>query len=256
MEWPRLREEITTATSRVGELLRAMPAGDVPLARVSWTAAETGAHLVSLPGRYRRTVNEPQPLPNSLAADNERELAAVPERDPRALADLLTTEVAELLDMLGTDGQRTVYYFTIRHTAAGVGSIMLTELLVHGLDLARAIRRPWPITGSQAAACIRGILPALVLMVDPAAARAATGTYHLRVRGHQDWTIHIHDGAVTIEPGRPPRADVHFSADPTAFLLNSYGHLGSARAVLTGRLVAWGRKPWLVQRFARTFRET
>ncbi|MDQ3152382.1 MAG: hypothetical protein M3R63_11900 [Actinomycetota bacterium] len=30
--------------------------------RVSWSAAELGAHLVSLPRRYRRRVDTPQPF--------------------------------------------------------------------------------------------------------------------------------------------------------------------------------------------------
>jgi len=252
MEWPQLRREIVTATARVCELLCLVPAGDLPLARVSWSAAETGAHLVSLPRRYRPMVSGPRPLPESLARDNEQALAAVPERDPRVLADLLATEVAELLDVLGTDGQRPAWYFTVPHTTAGLGAVLLTELLVHGLDLARATRRPWPITRPQATACIGGVLPAVAAVADP----VAVGTYHLHVRGGEDWTIDIRDGAVTVAPGRPPRADLHFSVDPVAFLLNAYGHLGRTRALLTGRLVAWGRKPWLAGRFAAAFRET
>jgi uncharacterized protein (TIGR03083 family) len=256
MEWPQLRDEIIATTAKVGNLLSALPAGDRPLARVRWSVAETGAHLVSLPRRYRRMIGAPRPFPASLARDNQHELAAVPERDPRALAGLLTAEVGELLDALGPDGRRPVWYFSVAHTAAGIGGIMLTELLVHGLDLARAAGRPWPITRPQAAACLRGVLPAVVGFTDPAAARAATGTYHLHLRGGRDWTIRIQDAAVNVEPGRPPRADLHFSADPVAFLLNSYGHLGRTRALLTGRMIAWGRRPWLAERFGRTFRET
>lgn len=54
MEWPRLRDEVRVAAARVGDLLRAFPAGSAPLARVTWSVAETGAHLVGLPGRYLR----------------------------------------------------------------------------------------------------------------------------------------------------------------------------------------------------------
>jgi hypothetical protein len=64
-----------------------------------------------------------------------------------------------------------VWYFTVPHTAAGVGASMLSELLLHGLDLARARERPWPITRPQAVAALRGVLPAVVLIVDPASPR-------------------------------------------------------------------------------------
>lgn len=176
--------------------------------------------------------------------------------EPEVTSTARRARIAGLLDALGADGQRRVWYFTVAHTAAGIGAIMLTELLMHGLDLARANRQPWPITRPQAAACIRGVLPAIVLTADRTATRAATGTYHLRLRGSQDWTIRVQDGTVTVEPGRPSRADLHFSADPVAFLLNAYGHLSNTRALLTGSIIAWGRRPWLATRFGKTFVET
>ena len=45
MRWPQLREHILDTTARVGDLLRALPDGGQPLERVSWSVAETGAHL-------------------------------------------------------------------------------------------------------------------------------------------------------------------------------------------------------------------
>jgi len=38
--------------------------------------------------------------------------------------------------------------------------------------------------------------------------------------------------------------------------MNSFGQLGRTRALLTGRLVTWGRKPWLASRFGAAFHET
>jgi hypothetical protein len=256
MDWPRLREEITATTAKVGDLLRAFPDGGVRLSRVTWSAAELGAHLVSLPRRYRRMVGAPQPFPVSLSADNQRELDLVAERDPATLAGLLGTEVVALLDALGDDGGRQVWYFTREHTAAGLGGIMLNELLMHGRDLAGALRRPWPVTRAQAVACLRGILPAIVLAVDPAVVPKAAGTYHIHLRGGDDWTVRVHEGAVTVERGRPRRADVRLSADPVVFLGNAYGFVGPARALLSGGVVAWGRRPWLAGRFGRLFAET
>jgi hypothetical protein len=253
MEWTSLRADIVATAAKVGSLLRL---GERPLSRVTWSALQTGAHLMSLCRRYRRTIEAPQPLPASLARDNETELAAVPERDPGTLADLLEAEVSSLLDALGDDGELEVWYFSRRHTVRGIGGIMLAELLVHGRDLAMAHGRPWPITRAQAAACFAGLLPMLTLFVDPDGARAAAGTYHLRLRGGEDWTIRVHDGTADIEPGRPRRADLHISADPVTFLLNSYGHVSDARAALTGGIVAWGRRPWLAIRFRKVFAET
>jgi len=123
----------------------------------------------------------------------------------------------------------------------GIGGILLAELLMHGSDLARD--RNWPISREQAVACLDGALPATVLSVDPAAARRASGVT----------TYHVHDGAVTVQRGRPDRADVHISADPVVFLRNAYGRLSAARASLTGGILMWGRRPWLARPFGAVF---
>jgi uncharacterized protein (TIGR03083 family) len=256
MDWPQLRDEVVATAAKVAGELRALPDGGLRPSRLTWTAVEVAAHLVSLPRRYRAMVTAPVPLPASLSAENQRELSAVPERDPAVLADLLGAEVAALVDALGTDGERRVWYHTVEHTAAGLGGIMLSELLMHGWDLAQVGGRPWPITREQAVACLRGILPAIVVAVDPRVAPTATGTYHLRLRGADDWTFRVRDGAVSVECGRPDRADLHVSADPVVFLRNAYGLTGNARAALSGGIIAWGRRPWLARRFARLFVET
>lgn len=156
--------------------------------------------------------------------------------------------MAALLTALPDAGQR-VWYFTVQQSAYGLCASMLSELLLHGTDLARALGRPWPITRAQAVACLRGVLPAVVLLVDRNEARGADGTYHLRLRGGGDWTLHVRDGSMRVELGCPPRADVRISVDPVGFLLSSVG--------LASRVRAWpvvrGRRPWLMPRFGRLF---
>jgi uncharacterized protein (TIGR03083 family) len=252
MDWPQLRAEIVATTARVGDLLRALP-GDTNLSRVGWSAAELGAHLVSLPRRYQQMAHGPRPLPPSLSAENDREVAALPERDPAVLAGLLAHEVGVLLDVLGDDGDTPAWYFTVEHTAAGIGGILLTELLLHGLDLACAAGRQWPITRALAVAGLRGVMPAIVVSVSPAVAERLTGTFHVHLRGGDDWTIHVDHGDVRVAYGRPRSADLHLSADPVTLLLNAYGFVGPAVSALTGGIVVWGRKPWLAARFRRLF---
>jgi hypothetical protein len=53
----------------------------------------------------------------------------------------------------------------------------------------------------------------------------------------------------TADGGGP--ADCRVSADPVALLLVAYGRTSQWKPVLTGKLVAWGRKPWLGRRFVR-----
>jgi hypothetical protein len=174
------------------------------------------------------------------------------------LADLLVAEVDDLLEQLGDDGSRPVPFFGMEHSVAGLGGVLLGELLLHGLDRARPQERPWTITKKEAVAVLDGLLPAVGHTVDPGAAAKAAGTYHLRIRGGDDWTINVGDGdgMATVRRGRPVRADLHVSADPLAFLLVGFGRASRRRALLTGRMIGWGRKPQLAARFSSLFKET
>ena len=111
------------------------------------------------------------------------------ERDPGALTDLLEVEVAALLEAFGEDGEQPVWYFTVQHTVAGVGAILLGKLLLHGLDPARACGRSWPITRAQALACLRGVLPAIVLAVDADAAPKVRVPTSFHMKLHLNPTI-------------------------------------------------------------------
>jgi hypothetical protein len=75
-------------------------------------------------------------------------------------------------------------------------------------------------------------------------------TYDLRVRGGTRVTVRINNGRVETDlPGE--RVDCHISAEPVALLLVSYGRRSQWTPILTGRMIAWGRKPWLGVRLMR-----
>lgn len=255
MHWGDLRAVLVDRSRAVGDLLRMSSAGqDVPGS--DWSPPEVGAHLVSVARRYMRMMERPEPFPQSLSAMNESEIRAVGCQDLDQLADMLVADVDELVAHLGDDGARPVPFFGMRHTAEAVGAVMLGELLLHGLDLARALRRRWVIGRDEAIAVLDGLLPAIGYSVDPDVARKATGTYHLRIRHGHDWTIDVRGGAATVDKGRSGLADLHISADPRAFLLVGYGRASRWRSVLTGRMLAWGRHPLLAAHVSQLFRET
>lgn len=256
MDWPDLRADVGSSVSRVADLLRAAPHGDATVPGLAWSVSELGAHLVSLPRRYRRMLRGGIPFPESLSAINEAELREIGSTEPRELASLLETGTDELVADLGHDGGRAVPFFGMPHTAAGLAGILLGELLIHGLDLARALERPWRIRPCQAIAITRGLLPSLPYLISPVAAARASGAYHLHLRGGDHWSIHASEVGVTVERSRPPRADLHISAEPVTNLLVGYRRIPRWSAVLKGRIVAWGRKPWFAARFDSLLQET
>jgi hypothetical protein len=81
--------------------------------------------------------------------------------------------------------------------------------------------------------------------VDESAARGFSATYDLRLWGGMRRIISFADGVLTTAAGSPDRADCHIAADPTAFMLVAYGRTSLATPILTGKMLAWGRRPWL-----------
>jgi hypothetical protein len=149
-----------------------------------------------------------------------------------------------------------VLIYGVQSSVVGVGGVLLGELLVHGRDLARMLGKAWAFRSEQALAVTNGVLPLAANFVNREVAERAAGTYHLRLRGGDDWTIRVGDGGAVIERQRPGSADLHISAEPVAYLLVGYQRMSLWRAVLSGRMVAWGRKPWLGLQFGKVFAET
>jgi hypothetical protein len=66
----------------------------------------------------------------------------------------------------------------------------------------------------------------------------------------------IAGGELAIEAPRDGQpADCYLSADPWAVLLVLYGRSGPLKPGLTGRIVAWGRRPWLALTLPTLFRK-
>jgi len=70
------------------------------------------------------------------------------------------------------------------------------------------------------------------------------------VRGGVRRVLAIDDGRLTVTVDDAP-VDCHVSAEPVALLLIAYGRRRQWIPILTGKVDAWGRKPWLGPRLVR-----
>jgi hypothetical protein len=129
----------------------------------------------------------------------------------------------------------------------------LPELVVHGWDVAQALRQPWPIDPGQVALIMDGLMPIVAGWVDPRRARGLNATFEVRLRGQVTYLFSFRDGRLQVDPTDAPRVDAHISGDPAALLLVLYRRQSQWPHILRGRLVAWGRKPWLALTFAGRF---
>jgi hypothetical protein len=187
------------------------------------------------------------------STNTARMLAEFDERDPTILADLMMVENRALIEEVSSRPPDEPYpwHAGLQLTMTQASAVALGEFLVHGFDLARALRRPWSIEGRHALLVINGVAAILPAAVDPTHAEGFTASYELRLRGGAPFGMRFDHGALSIQPGAARRADCHISAEPAAFLLVSYGRVTPWRYVARGRLVAWGRRPWLAPRFGK-----
>ena len=252
-DWPWLRAEIDRAASGIATTLRRVDAS-TPVPGLDWTAGHLGAHVASFPDFYRHLATQPEPLPipTDFDAFALEMMDARLGRSTEQLADDIESGFADWTDELGDDGAASLMSW-VRHDVAGVGGAALNELLIHRRDLTPLTGETVEVSPDQARAILDGLLPMSAAFVDPTVARRCVGTFHVHLRGGTDWTIRVADATAVVTAGRPDRADVRTSVEPVSMLLTSLGREPQWKAAITGKAIAWGRKPWLALRFAQLF---
>ncbi len=74
------------------------------------------------------------------------------------------------------------------------------------------------------------------------------------MRGDGALTFRFGDGSLTVDAFDTSPVDCRISADPESFLLVAYGRIGLVKPAATGKMLAYGRKPWLALTFKNLLR--
>jgi uncharacterized protein (TIGR03083 family) len=220
-----------------------------------WTVGNVIAHLVSSVERYLPIITghgSPITSFDGVPCDEEARSVHVDPTDLPAWSDRYTTGATRCLAALRTAPPEIAWHGGLPLPRETIAAILAGEAAVHGYDIARAAGLAWRIPRGDARAVFRALAPLVCHDIDPAATAGVDARLRLWLRGDPlpPLTMHIRDGALSIIPGATGPVDCTLWADPVAWLLTSYGRMGSARAVLTGGVVAWGRRPWLVLRLS------
>jgi hypothetical protein len=244
------------AAPRTASLIRAAGDPATPVPGLTWTVGETAAHLVNefldyaayARGQKAAVTGDRPARLNAVA--NAAQLRADPDRDLDHLADRLLAAVDEF-GAAGPTTEPVTVSNGIAMSRATMTAALLGELLIHGLDIARASRQPWSIGRDEALLVIDGVLTMIPGYLDPEKAAGLEVTYELRLRGGPRYLIAIDHGTATTGRSTPAaRPDCWIAADPRAFLEVGFGRSGQWGRIVRGQLVAGGRKPWLATRFA------
>ncbi|MGI8983265.1 MAG: maleylpyruvate isomerase N-terminal domain-containing protein [Acidimicrobiales bacterium] len=282
VDWSRTLVALREEEARVAALVRSIrnpgahAVGD-------WTVGDVAMHLTQgllvVPGLAREDMTDAhQTLPAlaerpglspiddvwDLAGLTMQGVKADSERDPAVLADRIEARTAAFLDNAAAGGSaddRRAWLVEGTYLPLPTFTChLLNEAIMHGHDIAVAEGRPWPIDPAHAALVFEGFIWPVVAaldpraMVDQAKAAGVRATYDIRMRGASSFHLTFDDGALSIDPPSPRRVDCHISADPAALLLVAWNRQSQWSAIARGKLVAWGRKPWLGPRFRSLMR--
>jgi len=251
------------AVDRNARVWRADGVADSPVPGLSWTAGETAAHMIGdlrettealaahARGEAAHTPDRSGSQSQASAAANARHLTVVRERNLPRLAELLEEAADAYLRVVtaltsGSENQPVPTPSGLVVTPPTMTGLLLGEQLIHGLDIARAIRAEWSISRRDALLAIPG-----VLVVAPQYVKTTQNlhsSYELRIRGGPRYRMAIDDGSAVITAA-VGKADCTISADPVAFLLLCYERVPVWTQLVRGKVFAGGRRPWLAARF-------
>jgi uncharacterized protein (TIGR03083 family) len=258
VDWPVARAAAASACARVTSLLRSAPSPTAP-ALGDWDVTDVAVHLSHAVDVVNAMAHGGGNLLDDISGLSSLTKVMVDGEGKRPLPELAdrieasTAAFLAAMEAATDDGLRNWF---VRGTVQPLSTLtchVLNELLVHGRDVAVATGAAWPIERSHANLVVNGFLfPVLGAlgssMLTPEGAKARA-VVEVRVRGGGRAWFRFTGGdlAVTTSPQAP--VDCHLSVDPEAFLLVAWGRIGQWPAIGRGKLLAWGRKPWLGVQF-------
>jgi uncharacterized protein (TIGR03083 family) len=275
-----VRQALERESERVADLVRDAAPLDGSVPGLDWTRAQLIAHLCAISEAWATTLRGEDfvgrfgaqfvgsygtgsTLPEAVAAINARVLADVWFPGSAEAADALITGSARLLEAFDASPdlkarQRLPWYGPeVTMPVGNLLALAVSEILVHGYDLARAVGanlRPSEVTAESAAAVAAATMSEMLpRMVDQHGASGFTGGFEVRIRRGQRFVLHIGDGTAWCEAAEGQHVDCVLTLSAYHALLVGYGRMPLWRGIATGKAWASGRRPWLGPRFREMF---
>ena len=255
----RLADAIRDTAEEIAALLRGCEDTRLPVPRSEWSVGEAAAHLAQAnelmadvaAGRDRPYGDG---TPGGLAAANARALAAFDQRGADPLAEMIASQAASFLGAAELRSPDETVNTPMGPMAfATLGSYLLTHMLGHGYDLARALGRPHMLDRARVELTLPFLLVAMPRVTNVDAVAELSARYTVRLWGGAGFGVTFTDGAVLTSPEPEGGVDCTILIEPVSFLLLALGRGDRWATMGRGRVLAWGRKPWLGPRFPTLF---
>ncbi|GHC45125.1 maleylpyruvate isomerase N-terminal domain-containing protein [Streptomyces cinnamoneus] len=269
-EHEKTRAAFRAVVPRLVRLLRSVPDRDAPSGVLVWTVGDVGAHLCAAYLAYCSAFTREfedwdavlppgdGPLNERITAVNAKAIGLFGGAERPYLGEFLAAHGETFLratEGLAPDTPVPTPWYGRQAvlTLATATGLMLSESLLHGLDIARGARLPWTIGPDEARLVIGQSMPTMMpLVLDRAKAQGVDIAFDLAVKGGPRLAVVIDDGTATVTRDAPPRTyDCRITATPTAFLLVSFRRTPIWKTIVRGQMRAAGRKPWLAPRLSR-----
>ena len=258
---PLDKEEVTTAAERASGrfvgLLREVRRPDVAVCG-RWSTGDVAAHISGvLDWMIGMAGGEPSPVKDhrKISAASDEVLANEPERDPIALADRLEDQTTRFFsNVRRREGDPEItWHGGIRLPVSVLSSLVLGEALIHGFDIAKFERIPWEISKEDAVLLNAGGTHVIPYFVNEPYVRGLRVSYEIRLRGGERFRLMFSEGRLDVVLPDERKPDCVISIDPVTWQLVGYGRINPILPGLTGKMMAFGRKPWLALKLTKAF---
>jgi hypothetical protein len=254
-----LRARIALAHDRFDFLVRtADPLAQPPGSR--WTVQQVAAHVLTIANRYHEVAQggmyRPADTPTGVAALNQAELEAALGPVP-VLADqlrALTADIDGYFDTLTGDCPTIPF-----HGGGFIGGTTaqtnwLGELLLHGQDIARAVKSPWELNERDMLLIARGLMQIAPIFLRSETPASTDVCVALQVSEARPYLMRIMEGAVeTRERRQSDRPDAVLRTPASTLTQLLYQRIGPFAATRRGLRVVGGRRPWLALKLQSYF---
>lgn len=254
-----IRHALTDVAEEIARLLRECRDATVRIPGAQWTVGEAAAHL-ALANELMADLADGRERPygdgtaSSLADANARSLADFTERDPAVLAGLVTGHTEAFVRAAsGRPADEPLLSPLGPMDLGTLGCYLLTHMLGHGYDIARALGRPHMVDRDRVELSLPFLLTAMPRVVDARTAAGHGGCYAIRLRGGSRFAVTFTDGAAAVTEAPPRRPDCTIWIEPVAFLLLALGRLSPQAVMARGQVLSWGRRPWRAPAFPTLF---